>query len=78
MMKGKTEIAMLAIEKVLRSSNNKRVFYISPTKALVNQIFLEALSRFSGNKEWKPNQSICGILTADFQISTDARVSIDF
>jgi superfamily II RNA helicase len=69
---GKTEIALIAIEQVLRSSPTARVFYISPTKALVNQIYLEVMSRFGG--DWRPSKSIAGILTADFQIATNARV----
>lgn len=70
---GKTEIALTAISKVLRSSPHARVFYISPTKALVNQIYLEVMTRFGGN-DWRPSRSIAGILTADFQIATQARV----
>jgi predicted RNA-binding Zn-ribbon protein involved in translation (DUF1610 family) len=68
---GKTFIAFYVIEKVLRESNNGRVVFVCPTKALVNQIYAEVFARY------KKSGSFLGIFTADDKVDVlDSQVLI--
>ncbi|KAH0606177.1 uncharacterized protein H6S33_003838 [Morchella sextelata] len=46
---GKTFIAFYAMEKVLKENDDGILVYVAPTKALVNQIAAEVISRFKKN-----------------------------
>eukprot|EP01124_Arcella_intermedia_P018562 TRINITY_DN2556_c0_g1_i3.p1 TRINITY_DN2556_c0_g1~~TRINITY_DN2556_c0_g1_i3.p1 ORF type:complete len:2366 (+),score=523.77 TRINITY_DN2556_c0_g1_i3:3-7100(+) len=70
---GKTEVAMKGILEILKKGEDKRVVYICPTKALVNQIFIEILTRFL---DYQGKSALVGLITADFQINETARIII--
>lgn len=66
---GKTFIAFYAMEKVLKESDEGILIYVAPSKALVNQIAAEVISRFKknyryagkfvwaiGTREWSVNK----------------------
>lgn len=43
---GKTVLALAVIRRTLRTSYKQRVFYLCPTKALVNQVYLQVCETF--------------------------------
>ena len=61
---GKTYASYYCIEKVLRSSNNDVVVYVSPTKALVNQVQAFVFNKFKKN-DLPAGKTICGVFTRD-------------
>lgn len=53
------------MESILRSDNESVVIYLSPTKALVNQVEAEVLARFE--KKYLPGKVLTGVFTRDFR-----------
>lgn len=62
---GKTFISFYCMESILRSDNDGVVIYLSPTKALVNQVEAEVLARFE--KKYQPGKVLTGVFTRDFR-----------
>eukprot|EP00026_Physarum_polycephalum_P000260 Phypoly_transcript_00260.p1 GENE.Phypoly_transcript_00260~~Phypoly_transcript_00260.p1 ORF type:complete len:1826 (+),score=425.65 Phypoly_transcript_00260:56-5533(+) len=62
---GKTFISFYCMESILRSDNDGVVVYLSPTKALVNQVEAEVLARFE--KKYQPGKVLTGVFTRDFR-----------
>ena len=66
---GKTFISFYAMEQVLREpahgSDLPVIVYVSPTKALVNQVQAEIAARFVKNYQF-PGQTICGFFSLFF------------
>lgn len=56
------------MECILKMDNESVVIYVSPSKALVNQIEAEIYARFS--KEYKNKNVLCGTYTRDFEHDT--------
>jgi superfamily II RNA helicase len=67
---GKTYASYYCMENVLRESNDGVVVYVSPTKALVNQVAATICARFSRRKTLPAGQSVYGIFTRDFRENT--------
>ena len=61
---GKTYASYYCIEKVLRSNNNDVVVYVSPTKALVNQVQAFVFNKYKKN-DLPAGKTICGVFTRD-------------
>ncbi|XP_039285764.1 probable ATP-dependent RNA helicase DDX60 [Nilaparvata lugens] len=61
---GKTYASYYCMEKVLRESNDGKVVYVAPTKALVNQVAATVYSRFKGKAG-----IVYGILTKDYRVN---------
>jgi len=68
---GKTFISFYAMEQVLRGcpANEDKAVYISPTKALVNQVAAEINARFS--KSYPHAGAVAGMFTADDRFALD-------
>ncbi|XP_044537614.1 probable ATP-dependent RNA helicase DDX60 [Gracilinanus agilis] len=62
---GKTYASYYCMEKVLRESDYGVVVYVSPTKALVNQVSTTVQSRFT--KKLPEGQVLCGVFTRDYR-----------
>ena len=67
---GKTYASYYCMENVLRESNDGVVVYVSPTKALVNQVAATICARFSRRKALPAGQAVYGIFTRDFRENT--------
>mmetsp|Transcript_20064 Transcript_20064/g.27638 ORF Transcript_20064/g.27638 Transcript_20064/m.27638 type:complete len:2046 (+) Transcript_20064:56-6193(+) len=71
---GKTFISFYAMEQVLREPSHGSdlpvIVYVSPTKALVNQVQAEIAARFVKNYHY-PGQTICGVFTKDFRYNVE-------
>ncbi|XP_053556210.1 probable ATP-dependent RNA helicase DDX60 [Bombina bombina] len=65
---GKTYASYYCMEKVLKEGNDGVVVYVSPTKALVNQVVATVYNRF--NKHLPKGLALCGVFTRDYR--TDA------
>ncbi|GAM26275.1 hypothetical protein SAMD00019534_094500 [Acytostelium subglobosum LB1] len=71
---GKTFISFYAFEKILKQCNDGIVVYVSPTKALVNQMYSEVLGRYEKNYEnivgshAAARYRLAGVFTRDFRI----------
>ncbi|XP_048364691.1 probable ATP-dependent RNA helicase DDX60 [Sphaerodactylus townsendi] len=62
---GKTYASYYCMEKILRQSNEGVVVYVSPTKALVNQVVATIYNRFS--KKLPDGLVVCGVFTRDYR-----------
>eukprot|EP01133_Synstelium_polycarpum_P009819 gene9819-11469_t len=71
---GKTFISFYAFESILKESNDGVVVYVSPTKALVTQMYSEVLGRYDKNYENIVGKSqassfrMAGIFTRDYRM----------
>ncbi|XP_078597365.1 putative ATP-dependent RNA helicase DDX60 isoform X2 [Branchiostoma floridae x Branchiostoma japonicum] len=63
---GKTYASYYCMEKVLRDGDDGVVVYVSPTKALVNQVAATVYARFS-NKTMPDGMSVYGVFTRDYR-----------
>ncbi|CAE6542924.1 unnamed protein product [Rhizoctonia solani] len=70
---GKTFSSFYAMEKVLRESNEGIIVYVSPTKALCQQIAADVYARFSKNMKGK---TVWAIHTRDFRVHDPLRTQI--
>ncbi|KAF8601954.1 P-loop containing nucleoside triphosphate hydrolase protein [Ceratobasidium sp. AG-I] len=70
---GKTFSSFYAMEKVLRESNDGVVVYVSPTKALCQQIAADIYARFSKNMTGK---TVWAINTRDFRVHDPLKAQI--
>ena len=59
---GKTFISFYAMEKALRANDEDVVVYVTPTKALVNQVAAEVQARFNKNYKY-PGKTVWAIHT---------------
>ncbi|XP_028405481.1 probable ATP-dependent RNA helicase DDX60 isoform X2 [Dendronephthya gigantea] len=62
---GKTFASFYCIEQVLKEDNDGVVVYVSPTKALVNQVSATCCVRYK--KKMPPGKSVYGVFTRDFR-----------
>nr|CAD7431932.1 unnamed protein product [Timema monikensis] len=63
---GKTYASYYCMEQVLRESNDGIVVYVSPTKALVNQVHATIYARFK-NKSMPAGMSAVGVFTREYR-----------
>ncbi|CAE6514901.1 unnamed protein product [Rhizoctonia solani] len=70
---GKTFSSFYAMEKVLRESNDGIIVYVSPTKALCQQIAADVYARFSKNMKGK---TVWAVHTRDFRVNDPLRTQI--
>ena len=61
---GKTFASYYCMEKILRSSDDDVIVYVSPTKALCNQVMAMVNSLFE--KSLSNGKKLCGVFTRDF------------
>lgn len=74
---GKTFISFHAMKKVLRTDDSGILVYLAPTKALVNQIAAEVISRF--NKDYHhrtTGETVWAIHTGDYRMNKPAKCQI--
>ncbi|XP_038173538.1 probable ATP-dependent RNA helicase DDX60, partial [Arvicola amphibius] len=62
---GKTYASYYCMEKVLKESDEGVVVYVSPTKALVNQVAATVQNRYT--KILPAGQVVCGVFTRDYR-----------
>ncbi|XP_050017753.1 probable ATP-dependent RNA helicase DDX60 isoform X3 [Alexandromys fortis] len=62
---GKTYASYYCMEKVLKESDEGVVVYVSPTKALVNQVVATVQNRYT--KILPAGQVVCGVFTRDYR-----------
>ncbi|XP_044537615.1 probable ATP-dependent RNA helicase DDX60 [Gracilinanus agilis] len=62
---GKTYVSYYCMEKILKTSDEGVVVYVSPTKALINQVVGTVYSIF--NKRRTKGGAICGVFTRDYR-----------
>ncbi|KAH7332993.1 hypothetical protein B0J17DRAFT_677146 [Rhizoctonia solani] len=70
---GKTFSCFYAMEKVLRESDGGIIVYVSPTKALCQQIAADVYARFSKNIKGK---TVWAVHTRDFRVHDPLRTQI--
>jgi len=70
---GKTHVAYAAIFHVLKNHPTMRVYYVCPTKSLVNQIYCELVSIFQGKRN---KEKVIGISTGSIKENTDAPIIV--
>ncbi|KAK2572326.1 putative ATP-dependent RNA helicase DDX60 [Acropora cervicornis] len=66
---GKTYASYYCMEKVLRQSDDGVVVYVSPTKALVNQVVATVYARFH-RKKIPDGRAVYGVFTRDYRRNT--------
>ncbi|KAK2572321.1 putative ATP-dependent RNA helicase DDX60 [Acropora cervicornis] len=66
---GKTYASYYCMEKVLRQSDDGVVVYVSPTKALVNQVVATVYARFH-RKQLPDGRAVYGVFTRDYRHNT--------
>ncbi|KYO46223.1 putative ATP-dependent RNA helicase DDX60 [Alligator mississippiensis] len=62
---GKTYASYYCMEKVLKQSNEGVVVYVSPTKALINQVVATIYNRFT--KTLPDGLTLCGVFTREYR-----------
>lgn len=72
---GKTFISFHAMEKVMKVDDTGILVYIAPTKALVNQIAAEVISRFRKNYR-HAGKTTWAIYTGDYQVNNPTECQI--
>ncbi|RPA88242.1 P-loop containing nucleoside triphosphate hydrolase protein [Ascobolus immersus RN42] len=72
---GKTFISFHAMEQVLKSDDDGILVYVAPTKALVNQIAAEVISRFRKNYK-HGGKTVWAIHTRDYRIHKPEKCQI--
>ncbi|XP_065837258.1 probable ATP-dependent RNA helicase DDX60 [Oscarella lobularis] len=66
---GKTFISFYCMEKILRSNPDDVLVYVSPTKALVNQVAATVYAQFAHRKADLPEgKTLCGVFTRDYRL----------
>ncbi|KAM8765093.1 putative ATP-dependent RNA helicase DDX60 [Rhynchonycteris naso] len=65
---GKTYASYYCMEKILRESDEGVIVYVSPTKALVNQVVGTVCSLFT--KALPKGLAVCGVFTRDYRHDT--------
>ncbi|KAI5803830.1 hypothetical protein EDC01DRAFT_472866 [Geopyxis carbonaria] len=74
---GKTFISFHAMKKVLRADDNGILVYVAPTKALVNQIAAEVISRFSKDYHFRnAGNTVWAIHTRDYRMNNPGECQI--
>ncbi|XP_027035542.1 probable ATP-dependent RNA helicase DDX60 [Pocillopora damicornis] len=66
---GKTFASYYCMEKVLTQDNDGVVVYVSPTKALVNQVAATVYARFH-RKQLPEGRAVYGVFTRDYRFNT--------
>ncbi|KAI5815299.1 hypothetical protein BZA77DRAFT_282187 [Pyronema omphalodes] len=72
---GKTFISFHAMEKVLKAADDGILVYVAPTKALVNQIAAEVMSRFRKNYKTS-GKTVWAIHTRDYRVNDPSNCQI--
>ena len=72
---GKTFISFYAMEKILRQDDDGILVYLSPTKALVNQISAEIQGRFTKTYKY-PGKTVWAVHTRDYRINNPQNCQI--
>lgn len=72
---GKTFIAFYAMEKVLKADDEGILIYVAPTKALVNQIAAEVISRFKKNYS-NPGKTVWAVHNGDYTVNDPLKCQI--
>lgn len=67
---GKTFISFYVMESILRADMDGVVVYVSPTKALVNQVGAEVSARFAKNYPSNSGRTVVGYYTKDYEKNT--------
>lgn len=65
-LSGKTFASYYCMQRILQTSKNGIVVYVSPTKALVNQVAATVYAKFS-RAQTVPGTTIVGVFTRDFR-----------
>ncbi|OCT96953.1 probable ATP-dependent RNA helicase DDX60 [Xenopus laevis] len=65
---GKTYASYYCMQKVLSQGHEGVVVYVSPTKALVNQVVTTVINQF--NKNCPTGVALCGVFTRDYRTDT--------
>ena len=73
---GKTFISFYAMEKVLRAGDDDVLIYVAPTKALVNQIAAEIMSKYKKNYRPGSGKSYVSIYTRDYRVNKPTKAQI--
>lgn len=65
-----------AMEKVLRANDDDVIVYVAPTKALVNQIAAEVMSKFKKNYRPGSGKSCFSIYTRDIRVKQPTKAQV--
>lgn len=66
---GKTFISYYCMERVMRESDEGLVIYVSPSKALANQVAAEINVRFASKKYADASRHVYGVFLANYQVN---------
>jgi superfamily II RNA helicase len=72
---GKTFISFYAMEQALRANDDSILVYIAPTKALVNQIAAEVISRFRKNYQ-HAGKTVWAIHSGDYSMNNPKKCQV--